>query len=108
MDGEFRQSSNFEFAFLACNYYGYDCYSGTRGIIPAGVDTYLGVRLTIDGDLHYGWIGVNRTGAYLDVLSWGYETEAGVGVGAGVPAPGPLGMLALGAAGALSRKKRQA
>jgi hypothetical protein len=106
--GAFSQSSSFEFAFTACDYYGYDCYSGTRGILPANIDTYLGVRFTIDGNFHYGWVGVNRSGAYLDVFAWGYETEAGVAARAGVPSPGPLAVLAFGAAGALTRKKRPA
>lgn len=107
-DGAFSQGSTFEFAFTACDYYGYSCDSGTRGILPANVDTYLGVRLTIDGNFHYGWVGVNRSGAFIDVFAWGYETEAGVAARAGVPSPGPLAVLAFGAAGALMRKKRPA
>lgn len=107
MGGSFSQGANFEFSFYACDYPDYvNCYSGNRGLLPEGQDTYLGVRLSISGELHYGWIGVNRSGAILDVFAWGYETQAGVGIGAGAPAPGPLSLLALGAAGALSRKKR--
>jgi hypothetical protein len=108
--GEFSQASTFEFAFTSCDYYyPYNCTDGTRGILPAGVDTYLGVRLTINGNFHYGWVGVNRSGTFLDVFAWGYETEAGVGIRAGgVPSPGPLAVLAIGAAGALSRKRRPA
>ena len=107
-DGAFSQNSTFEFSFTSCDYYGYDCFDGTRGLLPSGVDTYLGVRLNIDGDTHYGWIGVNRRGVDLDVFAWGYETEANVAIQAGVPTPGPLAVLALGAAGALTRKKRPA
>jgi len=106
-DGSFNQGSTFEFSFTACNYpYFDDCTSGNRGLLPAGEDTYLGVRLTIDGNFHYGWVAVNRSGTYLDILAWGYETEAGVAIGAGVPTPGPLAVLAVGAAGVLTRKKR--
>jgi hypothetical protein len=108
-DGAFSQSSTFEFAFTACDYYyNYDCTDGTRGLLPANVDTYLGIRLNIDGNTHFGWVGVNRSGAFIDVFAWGYETEANVGVRAGVPSPGPLAVLAFGAAGVLSRKKRPA
>ena len=108
--GEFSQSSTFEFSFTSCDYsYPYDSTDGTRGILPAGIDTYLGVRLDIGGNTHYGWIGVNRSGINLEVFAWGYETEAGVGIRAGgVPTPGPLAVLAIGAAVALKRKRRLA
>lgn len=78
---------------------------------PDGTPRYMGVRLLIDGNTHYGWISVAHTtlspygGWEMNILAWGYETEAGVAIGAGVPAPGALGVLALGAAGALRRKR---
>lgn len=114
--GVFNSSSNFEFAYDACdvyyyNYqYYYDCTSGYRGLLPPnGEQVYVGVRLTIDSATHYGWIGVENHGGYIDVFAWGYETEANTAIRAGaVPAPGALGVLAFGAVGALSRRKRTA
>lgn len=76
------------------------------GLLPDGTPTYIGARLTIDNSLHYGWVGLTSTLGRIDVFAWGYETEAGVPVQAGVPTPGGLGVLALGAVGALSRKRR--
>ena len=77
--------------------------------------TYLAVRLQLDGNTHYGWIGVQRDGnkpfghrGHLTPFAWGYETEPNASIAAGaIPAPGTLGMLALGAIGALGRGKRR-
>lgn len=111
--GEWNQGSDFEFAWTACEYYYYnyqyyyDCTSGYRGLLPPdGSPTYVGARITIDNQFHYGWIGVTNNRGYIDVFAWGYETEPGVAIAAGVPAPGALGVLAVGAVGALSRKRR--
>lgn len=115
--GTFSNYSDFEFAWQSCDryYYNYqyyytNCQSGFRGLLPSnGEQVYVGVRLTIDSATHYGWIGVENHGGYIDVFAWGYETEAGVGIRAGaVPTPGALGVLAFGAVGALSRRKRSA
>lgn len=110
----FTNRVNFEFAFTSCDYYDpYDCYDGNRGILPESVRTYLGVRIDAGGlpgvDLfNYGWIAIERHGAFLDVFAWGYETDVNVPIAAGaVPSPGPLGVLAFGvAAGALRRTRR--
>jgi len=105
--GNWNAGANFEFAFTACDYpYFYDCYNGYRGILPQGVPTYIGARLDINGQTHYGWLGVELSFGTVEVFAWGYETEANTAIGAGVPAPGALGVLAVGAVGALSRKKR--
>ena len=104
--GEFSASSTIDFVWSSYDYYTGDFDSGNRGLLPAGEDVYIGVRLDIAGAAHYGWIGVNRSGAFVDVFAWGYETVAGQAIGAGVPAPGPLSVLAIGAVGALKRKKR--
>ena len=75
---------------------------------PEGAPTYLGVRFDLGGGFHYGWIGVVRTGALLDVFAWGYETEPGVPIEAGaVPAPGSLALLAFGAAAGAARPRRK-
>ena len=100
--------TNFEFAFTQCDYYyPYDCTDGTRGIIPEGVRTYLGVRMDIAGQDYFGWIAIERSGAFIDVFAWGYETDPNTPIAAGIPSPGALGMLAFGvAAGSLRRTRR--
>ena len=67
-----------------------------------GQDVYLGARLKLPAQWHYGWIGVTRGGYYgleLEAFAWGYETDPGVPIAAGIPEPGTLGMLALGFVG---------
>lgn len=106
-NGAWSQSSTLEFAWSSYDYYTGEYDSGFRGLLPPdGSPTYVGARLTIDNQFHYGWIGVQNFGGFIDVFAWGYETEAGVPVAAGAPTPGTLGALAVGAVGALSRKRR--
>ena len=110
--GAWSQFSTLEFAFQEGDPYYYYYYRGTngfRGLLPPdGSDTYIGLRLTIEGAQHYGWVGVQNFGGFIEVFAWGYETEAGVPVPAGVPSPGPASVLALGAVGALRRPTRSA
>ncbi len=80
-------------------------YYGTE--TPEGAPSYLGVKFDPGDGVHYGWIGVERTGTRLATFAWGYETTPGVPIEAGVPEPGSLALLAFGAAAAL-RKRRQA
>jgi hypothetical protein len=85
-------------------------YAG-YSLLTEGVQTYLGVRFSdspAGGNWRYGWVGVVRTGYELDAFAWGYETEVGVPIAAGAPEPGSLALLALGAVGAMSRRRRQA
>ncbi len=82
---------------------GYIYFPGDPFELPEGVETYLGVRFTMEagGDWHHGWIGVVRDDIYLDAFAWGYETDVGVPIAAGVPEPGTLALLATGLAGLL-------
>lgn len=73
----------------------YPGYEGTY--LPEGTATYLGVRFDPGDGIHYGWIGVIKTGLELDAFAWGYETEPGVPIAAGIPEPGTLAALAFGA-----------
>lgn len=70
---------------------------------------YVGLKLSIDGETHFGWIGVvrgGRDGIELDAFAWGYETTPDTAIAAGaVPVPGTLAALAFGA-GALGRRSR--
>lgn len=95
--GAFTSGTTFEFSFDACDvtyyyvgypcycYYGpyYDCTSGERGILPEGVETYLGVRFDLGKGTQYGWIKVIRNWVEIDALAWGFETDPGVPIRVG-------------------------
>jgi len=84
----------------------YIYYPGLGSQLPEGQETYLAGRFDLGGGYQYAWIGVVRTGLELDAFAWGYETEAGVPIPAGFPEPGTLAALALGAAAALTSRRR--
>ena len=89
-----------------------DLNFGDGGSRPAiGVPFYIGVRILLDGDYHYGWIGgvfdEDDPRSQFSTFAWGYETDPMTPIAAGaVPAPGTLAALAFGAAAALGRRKR--
>ena len=94
-------------AYIHTNYYYAYYYAGVRTLLPEGQVTYLGVSFDPGDGVHYGWIGVVRTGQEVDAFAWGYETDPGVPIAAGVPEPGTLALLAFGAAGlAVTRRRR--
>jgi len=78
-------------------------------LLPTG---FVGVSVLLDDGLHYGWIELaaveNPGGIYIeyDVVSWGYETQAGVGIVIPAPASG-LVAGGLGLCG-LARRRRMA
>jgi hypothetical protein len=82
---------------------GYGSFAGTS-------DKYLGVRFTISGNTHYGWIQVQVPAdvTYATITGYAYEDVADAQITAGaIPEPGSLALLAIGAAGlAAWRKKR--
>jgi hypothetical protein len=93
-DGAFITGTVFEFAWDSCELYyvGYPCYcyyyincdSGYRGILPEGVETYLGVRFDVGNGTQYGWIKAVRNWVEVTALAWGYETQPGVPIVAGL------------------------
>ncbi|MDX2148712.1 MAG: hypothetical protein SFZ23_14460 [Planctomycetota bacterium] len=51
-----------------------------------GREAYVGVRLKINGAIHYGWVKARLTNpraAQLEALAWGYETTPNTPVAAG-------------------------
>ncbi len=110
-NGRWLGISNFVRVEYPSDYYG---EGGTFSPLDAGEPAYIGLRVDLaygDG-FRYGWVGViwdpdSTDGAnFLDVFAWGYETDAGESVGAGVPSPGGLALLAFGAVGAMSARRR--
>ena len=73
-------------------------------------DAYIGLAFPIAGSNHYGWVRVsidNAAGTFV-INDWAYEDQAGVGITTGaVPEPGALSLLAAGATGLLSMRRRK-
>ncbi len=58
--------------------------SGDFGSWSNVTDRYLGIRLIIDGEVHYGWIGFLQTRDFQAKFSgWAYETEPNTSIRAG-------------------------
>lgn len=87
--GQFSSGCVFEFEFEGYNVDPYEPFSGNRGMLPEGVQTYLGARILIGANVHYGWVGVVRSGAYVDPFAWGFESEPNTPIAAGADGPPP-------------------
>jgi hypothetical protein len=51
-----------------------------------GTVAYIGARIEIDGQIHYGWVKARLTdprGPQLEALAWGYETSPNTPITAG-------------------------
>jgi hypothetical protein len=74
-------------------------------------DAYVGLSFPIGPATHFGWVRVdvtNSTSTFV-IKDWAYEATAGVGILAGaVPEPTSLGLLAAGAAGVATMRRRRA
>lgn len=73
-------------------------------------NAYIGLEFPINATSHFGWVRVsidNAAGTFV-VHDWAYESQPGVGIEAGaVPEPGSLALLAAGALGVASRRRKQ-
>jgi len=79
---------------------------------------YAGVKIVIEGEVHYGWIKFGNGFQFGDgsvptspnqtrIYSWGYETEPGKAIAAGaIPETSICSLVALGSVGALLRRRR--
>jgi len=106
-----------DFQFAAVNGGVVTSATSVTGLWGLNVNGFLGVQFQKNGSDHYAWIRLNfedRDGNgladKLTVVDWAYESESGVGIEAGnVPEPTPLALLAAGAVGISSfRRKRKA
>ena len=70
---------------------------------------FAGLRFSLPGEsgVHYGWAELNDSGGNLTLVAFGYETTQNVGIIAHAPEPGTLALLAAGAVGVLSMRRRQ-
>lgn len=77
---------------------------------PREEELFVGVQLLIDGQVHYGWIGVKTRelqGAHGYVTGWAYETDAERPIVAGViPEPAVLVLGITSALAAVFRRNR--
>lgn len=70
----------------------------------------LGFRFTNENGngVHFGWLQlqVGATAGVRSIITYAYDDVAGTPVACGVPEPSSLGLLALGAVGLISRRRR--
>ena len=48
--------------------------------LPIGSRGWLGIRFLIDGELHYGWIAINRQEEFFNISYIAYNKEPGFGM----------------------------
>ena len=71
---------------------------GSIGYFQGNTDAYVGIRLDVEGSLHYGWIHIQNFGANWGQISdWAYETRPDTQILAGaVPEPSCVSLCVLG------------
>ncbi|CAN5386861.1 hypothetical protein BH09PLA1_BH09PLA1_23580 [soil metagenome] len=90
--------------------------TGAAGSAQAGGTVFFGVQFWNETTLaqNFGWVRMNLitpvpavNSTLMTLVDWAYDnTGAGITAGAGVPEPGSLGLLAAGAVGLLSWRRR--
>jgi uncharacterized protein (TIGR03382 family) len=80
---------------LSGDYVFYDFWNNAEG--------YLGIRLTIAGKTHYGWMQVDKY--CYKAISWAYETSPNTPIAVPIPAGGTLPAIVLGV-GCVMRRRR--
>ena len=111
---------DYEYGRVLLNYFH---SNRTRGGVPntnygpdsefeIGDQNLIGFRFEIGNDVHYGWAQLEITKNSLTVSKWAYEStpDTAIRVGAGlptIPEPSSLGLLALGAPGVTSLRRRR-
>ena len=74
-------------------------------------NAYIGLSFPIGTATHFGWVrvDVNNSARSFVVKDWAYNATAGTGIRAGeIPEPASLGLLAAGAAGVATLRRRRA
>jgi hypothetical protein len=80
---------------------------GPPSAIPEGEECYVGFQFDLGPGPQYAWVGVVRTGGFVDAFAWAYEDQPGVPIIAGVPEPGCFALFAIGAGALVSRRRRK-
>lgn len=84
---------------------------GTGDVPLLGNSAFVGLELTINGLMHYGWIQLTWDPTIAGgrsqyrATSWAYETDAGMPARV-IPAPGAAGLLACSCIMALRQRRR--
>lgn len=106
-----RSALRFTSSSFQSNYSSFSTANGLLGdafVLFSFDNNYLGFRFDRDGSIYYGWAEVNITEIELTITRWAYENEAGVAIRAGaIPEPGSLALLAGGAAGLMTLRRRK-
>lgn len=102
-------------AAVGTSFYGSLAYGNNPGSeFDSAQGAFIGLSFPIGANapefLHYGWVRVtidNTAGTFV-INDWAYNSAQGVGLAAGeLPEPSTLGLLAAGAAGVASLRRRR-
>lgn len=71
---------------------------------------FIGLSFPDGGNTHYGWVrvDVDQAAGTFNIVDWAYDDTPGQGISAGaIPEPGSLALLAAGALGLASARRRK-
>lgn len=91
---------------------GYSSSGSNTGSWVSQPDAFLGVQFTSNSQQYLGWVHLQVATGSATLLGYAYNDQAGQSINAGdtgaTPEPASLSLFALGAAGVLALRRRQA